>query len=94
MNMTRALALDYARQGIRVNCICPGPIKTKMLTDFFKPQELAIIAGMVPLGRLGTPEDIANVALFLASDESKYVTGSIISADGGDSAGFYDSGQR
>lgn len=94
VNMTRALALDYARSGIRVNCICPGPIKTKMLNNFFNLIERAIIAKMVPLGRLGTPDDIANVALFLASDESTYLTGSIISADGGDSAGFYDSGQR
>ncbi|RJQ20338.1 glucose 1-dehydrogenase [Candidatus Woesearchaeota archaeon] len=94
INLTRAMALDHARMGIRVNCICPGPIKTKMLTNFFTKQELGIIATMVPLGRIGTPEEIANVALFLASDASSYVTGSIISADGGDSAGFYDAGDR
>ena len=89
VNMTRAMALDHARVGIRVNCIAPGPIKTKMLTGFFDNDALKYIAGMVPLGRLGNPEEVANVALFLASVESSFVTGSVYSVDGGDMAGYY-----
>ncbi|MBS3147455.1 glucose 1-dehydrogenase [Candidatus Woesearchaeota archaeon] len=89
VNLTRAMALDHAREGIRVNCIAPGPINTHMLTSAFKKDELKYIASLVPLGRIGTPEEVANVALFLASDLSSFVTGSIYSVDGGDMAGYY-----
>ena len=88
VNVTRAMALDYARQGIRVNCVCPGPINTKMLGILTK-KELELIANLVPMGRLGKPEEVANLVLFLASDEASYVTGSIHSVDGGYSAGSY-----
>lgn len=89
VNLTRAMALDHAREGIRVNCIAPGPINTKMLTGAFKKDEMKYIANLVPLGRIGTPEEVANAALFLASDLSSFVTGSIYSVDGGDMAGYY-----
>jgi NAD(P)-dependent dehydrogenase (short-subunit alcohol dehydrogenase family) len=89
MQFTRSLALDHAKQGIRVNTICPGFIKTKMNEDFIgnppdaQKQLDEIAAGLVPMGKRGVPDDIAYALLYLASDESKYVTGSSIVVDGG-----------
>lgn len=77
--LTRQLALDLAKKGIRVNCICPGAIDTPMTKGVTEEQ----IKQMVPLGRIGKPEEVANLALFLASDASSYITGSIIVIDGG-----------
>lgn len=85
---TRALSVEWASQGIRVNAICPGPIKTPMLQAEFNlaanpsAEEVATIQS-IPAGRLGTPEDIANVALFLASDDATFIHGAAIVADGG-----------
>jgi len=82
--LTRASALDLSSTGIRVNAIAPGFIKTKMTqsladnSDYRKPIEEA-----TPLGYMGEPEDIAKAALYLASDDSKYVTGAILFVDGG-----------
>ena len=89
MQFTRSLALDHAKQGIRVNTICPGFIKTKMNEDFIgnppdaQKQLDEIAAGLVPMGKRGEPDDIAYALLYLAGDESKYVTGSSIVVDGG-----------
>lgn len=84
MALTRVLAIDYARDGIRVNSIVPGTIDTPMnapvLTD--PEQRAAMIAGE-PIGRLGMPEDLAGIAVFLASDESSFATGAAFVVDGG-----------
>jgi dihydroanticapsin dehydrogenase len=86
--LTKGVALDYAKQGIRCNAICPGWVDTpinyahaEMLGGL--QQVYDTIDSFQPIGRPGTPREIANVALFLASDESSFMTGSIVSADGG-----------
>jgi 3alpha(or 20beta)-hydroxysteroid dehydrogenase len=79
--MTRSAALELASSGVRVNAIFPGPVDTAMIGGGHE----SIAAGL-PLGRLATPEEIARVALFLASDESAYVNGAEIAADGGAAA--------
>ena len=84
LQFTRNLAVDLAPQGIRVNCICPGYVETNMtriLTDV--PESYEFLKQRHPIGRLGQPEDIANAALFLASDESAFVTGTPLIVDGG-----------
>jgi NAD(P)-dependent dehydrogenase (short-subunit alcohol dehydrogenase family) len=82
--MTRALALDFAPKRINVNCICPGATKTDM-TKFIEENEtlLGQVLMGIPAARMGNPIDIANAALYLASDESDYVTGTSIIVDGG-----------
>jgi NAD(P)-dependent dehydrogenase (short-subunit alcohol dehydrogenase family) len=83
INLTRMAALEYASKNIRVNCICPGVIRTPMAQRVMgdRPEEQTI--RMEPIGRLGMPEDIANAALFLASDESSFATGAPFIVDGG-----------
>ncbi|HJX23242.1 MAG TPA: glucose 1-dehydrogenase [Candidatus Bathyarchaeia archaeon] len=88
ISFTRAMALDYAKRNIRVNCICPGTILTPLLDQFLVKSEnyetaLAIEGEKAPMGRVGKPEEVAYMALYLASDESSYVTGSIMTVDGG-----------
>jgi NAD(P)-dependent dehydrogenase (short-subunit alcohol dehydrogenase family) len=78
---TRAVATEYANNNIRVNCICPGPIDTPMLRKATK--DVKVYENLVLLKRVGKPEDIAYAALYLASDESSYTTGSIMTVDGG-----------
>ncbi|MEO1621231.1 MAG: glucose 1-dehydrogenase [Cyanobacteria bacterium J06632_3] len=85
---TRTLALECAPQGIRANAICPGPVQTPLLQVEFDlaadPEAEAVAAAKdIPAGRLGTPEDIANVVTFLASDEASFIHGAAITADGG-----------
>ncbi|MDQ0857435.1 NAD(P)-dependent dehydrogenase (short-subunit alcohol dehydrogenase family) [Bacillus sp. V2I10] len=89
-NFTRAMAIDYARNGIRVNSLSPGTIETPLIDTLAGRKEEEIgqkfrdaNKWMTPLGRLGSPKEIATVALFLASDDSSYVTGEDITADGG-----------
>ena len=89
--MARALALEVGPHGIRVNCICPGPILTPMqnipLAAYADPEAvLREAAQNIPVRRLGQPEDVAKLALYLASDESTFVTGAAFVIDGGDSA--------
>jgi len=84
--MTKSLALDHAREGVRVNAICPGPTDTATLRSAMTPEQLAAFADTVPMGRLGCPEEIARLAVFLASDEASYVTGALFTADGGQTA--------
>ena len=83
-SLTRAAAIEGAALGIRVNAIAPGPIRTPMtaerLTD---PAQVEWLEGRVPLGRVGEPEEMAQVIAFLLSDQSSYVTGTVIYADGG-----------
>ena len=92
-NMTRALAIDCAPHGIRVNCLAPGPVATPMLDQMFEqaedPAELERAqTEPVLLKRFGTPEEMAEVALFLATDASSYITGAVIVADGGATAWY------
>ena len=88
VNMTRALALDCAPMGIRVNCICPAAVETPMLNEWFQSQPdpggfRAEWTAHHPLGRLGEPEDMAGAAVFLASDDASWITGAILPVDGG-----------
>ena len=80
--LTKTAAVEYAEQGIRVNAICPGTVKTGMSMGMPKEYIDMALVGM-PMKRIGLPEEIANVALFLASDESSFVTGTSVTADGG-----------
>ena len=84
--MTRAMAIDHARQGVRVNAICPGPTDTPMLRKALTAEQLEAFAGTFPMGRLGRPEEIAAAAVFLASDDASFVTGSLLYVDGGQTA--------
>jgi meso-butanediol dehydrogenase / (S,S)-butanediol dehydrogenase / diacetyl reductase len=84
INYTRTLAIDHAREGIRVNAICPGPIDTPIIAGIRNSPELsAMWVNCVPMGRWGAPEEIAAVAAFLASDDASFMTGSIVAVDGG-----------
>jgi meso-butanediol dehydrogenase / (S,S)-butanediol dehydrogenase / diacetyl reductase len=90
--MTRALAIDHGREGIRCVAICPSYVRTAMLEQFFESQAdpAAALAGgeaMHPIGRLAEPSDIANLAVFLASDRASFLTGHAYMADGGMIAG-------
>ena len=85
VNMTRVFAIEYARKNIRCNALLPGPIGTPPLRAREKtdPVTMDKIKDAIPMGRLGTPQEMANVALFLASDEAGFVTGAAYVADGG-----------
>jgi NAD(P)-dependent dehydrogenase (short-subunit alcohol dehydrogenase family) len=90
VNLTRNMALDYAKHNIRVNAVCPGPIDTPhierqvaSLSEDERQQVYKDISNLVPLGRLGKAEEIANGVLFLASDEASFVTGTTFVVDGG-----------
>ena len=80
--MTRSLALEVAPSGIRVNCVAPGVINTDMV-QVLGQDTLQELAQMTPVGRLGTAEDIAHAVAFLASDKASFITGQILTADGG-----------
>src|SRR4029453_1556506 len=80
--LTEAMAMDFAAQKIRVNCICPGPTRTPMV-DTSTPERLVHYQRRVPIGRIGEPEDIAYAALYLASDEASMVTAAVLPVDGG-----------
>jgi meso-butanediol dehydrogenase / (S,S)-butanediol dehydrogenase / diacetyl reductase len=83
INYTRTLALDHARENIRVNALCPGLIATQLNAKVTETPIGARWISGIPLGRAGTPREMAEVALFLASDAASYMTGSIVVADGG-----------
>ena len=88
LQLSKSMALDHAEDRIRVNCICPGLVKTPLadhaLSVHEDPEaEMARRAAEIPLGRIGTPEDIAELAVFLASEESSWMTGAAIPVDGG-----------
>ncbi len=90
MQLTRAMAIDHGPEGIRVNCICPGWIETPMAAPFLEenPEGRAFAGTIAPLGRIGQPEEVAEVALFLASDDSRFVTAAAYNVDGGWTAGM------
>lgn len=89
--LTKAMAIDHGRQGIRVNCICPGDVDTPMLPADAKFRKIEwkdylAEASKRPLGRIGTPDEIARAALFLATDDSSFITGAVLAVDGGGTA--------
>jgi meso-butanediol dehydrogenase / (S,S)-butanediol dehydrogenase / diacetyl reductase len=86
INLTRVTAIENARYGIRCNCICPGAIETPLLVGSATPQMIDKFKEVIPLGRLGKPEEMANVVLFLASELASFVTGAAFVADGGQTA--------
>jgi NAD(P)-dependent dehydrogenase (short-subunit alcohol dehydrogenase family) len=93
INLTRAMAIDLAPWNIRVNCLCPGPVDTPMLHEWARRQSDPDEAmhgqiGAVPLKRLGRPEEIATAALFLASEDSSFMTGAVLVVDGGATATY------
>jgi len=88
--MTKSMAIDLVERGVRVNCICPGTIHTPFVEGYLdrfhkdnKEETLAGLNARQPMGRLGTPEEIAYAALYLASDEAAFATGSELVVDGG-----------
>ena len=88
INMTRSTAIDYARKGIRCNCVCPGPIATPPLVKLRRdqPETMGRLVDAIPMGRMGEPHEIAHAVLFLASDEASFVTGIALVVDGGSTA--------
>lgn len=89
--LTKNLSIDYARKGIRCNCICPGFIETPMFTDIIGQESMVAvkdsICAEIKMGRFGQPEEIAAAANFLASDDASYITGHSLVVDGGYTAG-------
>ena len=90
LSMTRELAVQFARENIRVNALCPGPVETPLLLSIFGDDPAALERRRThwPTGRLAKPREVVNGALFLASDESSYVTGSTFLVDGGLTAAY------
>jgi NAD(P)-dependent dehydrogenase (short-subunit alcohol dehydrogenase family) len=88
--MTRELAVQFARQGVRCNALCPGPVETPLLLNIYGSDPAALERRRIhwPTGRLAKPREIVNAALFLASDESSYVNGAIFTVDGGLTAAY------
>ncbi len=88
--LTRSLAVQYGRRNIRANAICPGPIETPLLRELLAdPAKRDLRLNRIPLGRFGRPEDVANAALYLASDDSSWVTGTTFVVDGGISVNYF-----
>jgi len=89
LSMTREIAVEYARQGIRANALCPGPVETPLLAELMRdPARKARRLVHIPMGRLGRPEELAKAALFLACDDSSFMTGSALVVDGGITAAY------
>jgi NAD(P)-dependent dehydrogenase (short-subunit alcohol dehydrogenase family) len=90
VGLTKNMALDFAARGIRVNCVCPGFVRTPFIRALLADAErTARVTALHPLGRLGEPEDVARAVLFLASEEASWITGQALAVDGGASAGHY-----
>jgi NAD(P)-dependent dehydrogenase (short-subunit alcohol dehydrogenase family) len=84
--ITKSVALETVKSGIRVNSVAPGPIDTGMLTRFTRtPENKAALVTTVPMERLGLPEEVANAIVFIASDEASFITGHVLNVDGGKS---------
>lgn len=88
--MTRAMAVELSPMGIRINCIAPGFIATEMSAKALNndAERMNKVIARTPMGKLGMPEDVADAAFFLASDEAKFITGTILTVDGGNAIGF------
>ena len=84
VNMTRSMAISYAKNGVRTNCVCPGFIDTPMIAPVVGAfDDPAVASALTPMGRPGRPEEIANTLIFLASEEASYCNGSVLVVDGG-----------
>ncbi len=90
LSMSRELGVQFARQGVRVNALCPGPVNTPLLQELFAADEERAARRLVhvPMGRFGEPEEMANAVLFLASDESSFITAATFLVDGGISGAY------
>jgi NAD(P)-dependent dehydrogenase (short-subunit alcohol dehydrogenase family) len=92
VNLVRALAIDAAPLGVRVNCLCPGPVDTPMLRGWLESGDRAELERIqiepVPMKRFGRPVEIAEAVVFLASDASSFMTGSVLVVDGGVTASY------
>lgn len=90
LSMTRELGVQFAREGVRVNALCPGPVNTPLLQELFAkdPERAARRLVHVPMGRFAEPEEMANAVLFLASDESSFMTANTFLVDGGISGAY------
>jgi NAD(P)-dependent dehydrogenase (short-subunit alcohol dehydrogenase family) len=90
LSLSRELGVEFARRGVRVNALCPGPVATPLLLELFAKDEEQVARRMVhvPMGRFGEPREIADAALFLASDESSYVNATSFMVDGGLSGAY------
>jgi NAD(P)-dependent dehydrogenase (short-subunit alcohol dehydrogenase family) len=95
LSMSREMGVEFAAQGVRVNALCPGPVSTPLLQELFAndPERAAKRLVHIPMGRFGEPTEIANAALFLASDESSFITASTFLADGGIAGAYLTPGQ-
>ncbi|MGO8949980.1 MAG: SDR family NAD(P)-dependent oxidoreductase [Ktedonobacterales bacterium] len=90
LSLTRSLAVQYGRRGIRANAICPGPIETPLLRELWtSEEERDKRLNRIPLGRFGTPEDVVQAGIFLASDESSWITGNTFVVDGGITVNYF-----
>ena len=89
--LTKSLAVQFGPKGVRSNAICPGPIETPLLTEwlFKEPKEKAKRLNRIPMQRFGRPEDIVNLALYLASDEASWTNGAVMVADGGITSNYF-----
>jgi meso-butanediol dehydrogenase/(S,S)-butanediol dehydrogenase/diacetyl reductase len=85
VTMTKALAVEYGRKGVRINCLCPGGVETPMIGQFQLPEGAnpAVLQRIMPLGRMGQPQEIAGAIVFLASEDASYMNGSVVVVDGG-----------
>ncbi len=90
LSLSRELGVEFAGRGVRVNALCPGPVNTPLLKELFAkdPERAAKRLVHIPMGRFGEPEEIAGAALFLASDDSSFVTASTFMVDGGLSSAY------
>lgn len=91
ISLSRSLAVQFGPKGVRTNVICPGPIETPMIMSWLlnNPEEKRKRLVRIPLGRLGRPEDVAHLALYLASDESAWTNGAVMVVDGGITANYF-----
>ena len=89
--LTKSLAVQFGPKGVRSNAICPGPIETPLLMEWLlkEPKEKAKRLNRIPMGRFGKPEDIVNLALYLASDEASWTNGAVMVADGGITSNYF-----
>jgi NAD(P)-dependent dehydrogenase (short-subunit alcohol dehydrogenase family) len=92
VGLTKAMALEHAREGLRVNAVLPHVVETEMFRNIATPQEIAMWRAGIPMGRFATVEDIASLVIFLCSPAAAYLTGGIYPVDGGATAGPYGGG--